>query len=135
MSLQASENRDRAKVPPALHVAGAASIASPVNASKRRARGLRTLLTLGDGRLVELERVVEEETLGGQDRRQRHDDRRRYQDGRDRQECRLSSPAGEVPARGRGVDALDDLPRPMLGYCRSGARSTNIYGQTQHLRG
>lgn len=33
------------------------------------------------------------------------------------------------------VDALDELPRPMLGYCRSGARSTNIYGQTQHLRG
>ena len=32
------------------------------------------------------------------------------------------------------VDALDELPRPMLGYCRSGARSTNIYGQTQHLR-
>lgn len=33
------------------------------------------------------------------------------------------------------VDALDELPKPMLGYCRSGARSTNIYGQTQHLRG
>ena len=33
------------------------------------------------------------------------------------------------------VDALDELPRPMLGYCRSGARSTNIYAQTQHLRG
>lgn len=33
------------------------------------------------------------------------------------------------------VDALDELPRPMLGYCRSGARSTNIYAQTQHIRG
>lgn len=33
------------------------------------------------------------------------------------------------------VDALDDLPRPMLGYCRSGARSTVIYEKSQHLRG
>lgn len=33
------------------------------------------------------------------------------------------------------VDALDDLPRPMLGYCRSGARSTAIYEKSQHLRG
>lgn len=33
------------------------------------------------------------------------------------------------------VDALDELPRPMLGYCRSGARSTNIYAQTLHIRG
>ncbi|NTJ42864.1 TIGR01244 family phosphatase [Agrobacterium larrymoorei] len=33
------------------------------------------------------------------------------------------------------VDALDDLQRPMLGYCRSGARSTAIYEKTQHLRG
>ncbi|MFB2550736.1 TIGR01244 family sulfur transferase [Ensifer soli] len=33
------------------------------------------------------------------------------------------------------IDALDTLPRPMLGYCRSGARSTNIYQQTAHLRG
>ncbi len=33
------------------------------------------------------------------------------------------------------VDALDELPRPMLGYCRSGARSTRIYEQTQHIRG
>lgn len=33
------------------------------------------------------------------------------------------------------VDALDDMPRPMLGYCRSGARSTAIYQQTMHLRG
>lgn len=33
------------------------------------------------------------------------------------------------------VDALDELPRPMLGYCRSGARSTAIYQKTQHIRG
>ncbi|WP_377289814.1 TIGR01244 family sulfur transferase [Rhizobium sp. SG2393] len=32
------------------------------------------------------------------------------------------------------VDALDTLPRPMLGFCRSGARSTAIYQQTQHIR-
>lgn len=32
------------------------------------------------------------------------------------------------------VDALDELPRPMLGYCRSGNRSTVIYQQTAHLR-
>ena len=33
------------------------------------------------------------------------------------------------------VDALDELPRPMLGYCRSGMRSTKVYEQTQHIRG
>lgn len=33
------------------------------------------------------------------------------------------------------VDALDEFDRPMLGYCRSGARSTAIYQQTLHLRG
>lgn len=33
------------------------------------------------------------------------------------------------------VDALDEMPRPMLGYCRSGARSTAIYEKSQHLRG
>ena len=32
------------------------------------------------------------------------------------------------------VDALDELPKPMLGYCRSGNRSTIIYQQTHHLR-
>ena len=32
------------------------------------------------------------------------------------------------------VDALDEMPKPMLGYCRSGNRSTIIYQQTQHLR-
>ena len=33
------------------------------------------------------------------------------------------------------VDALDELPRPMLGYCRSGMRSTKTYEQAQHIRG
>jgi len=32
------------------------------------------------------------------------------------------------------VDALDEFERPMLGYCRSGARSTAIYQQTLHIR-
>jgi uncharacterized protein (TIGR01244 family) len=32
------------------------------------------------------------------------------------------------------VDALDSMERPMLGYCRSGARSTAIYQQTAHIR-
>lgn len=32
------------------------------------------------------------------------------------------------------VDALDTMERPMLGYCRSGARSTAIYQQTAHIR-
>ncbi len=33
------------------------------------------------------------------------------------------------------MDALDDLERPMLGYCRSGARSTATYQKTLPLRG
>lgn len=33
------------------------------------------------------------------------------------------------------MDALDDFDRPMLGYCRSGARSTNTYQKTLQLRG
>lgn len=33
------------------------------------------------------------------------------------------------------VDALDEFPRPMLGYCRSGARSTAIYEKSLHIRG
>ncbi|WP_337267014.1 TIGR01244 family sulfur transferase [Oryzifoliimicrobium ureilyticus] len=33
------------------------------------------------------------------------------------------------------VDALDEFPRPMLGYCRSGARSTAVYEKTRHIRG
>ncbi|WP_099864611.1 TIGR01244 family sulfur transferase [Pararhizobium haloflavum] len=32
------------------------------------------------------------------------------------------------------VDCLDEMPRPMLGYCRSGARSTKIYEMTRHIR-
>lgn len=30
--------------------------------------------------------------------------------------------------------ALDDLPRPVLAYCRSGARCTNLYGLVQQQR-
>ncbi|MBP2549002.1 uncharacterized protein (TIGR01244 family) [Neorhizobium galegae] len=33
------------------------------------------------------------------------------------------------------VDALDEFPRPMLGYCRSGARSKAIYEKSLHIRG
>ncbi|NTF32478.1 TIGR01244 family sulfur transferase [Rhizobium skierniewicense] len=33
------------------------------------------------------------------------------------------------------VDALDEFQRPMLGFCRSGARSTAIYEKTHHIRG
>ncbi len=33
------------------------------------------------------------------------------------------------------VDAVEDFQKPMLGYCRSGARSTAIYEQSQRLRG
>lgn len=33
------------------------------------------------------------------------------------------------------VDAIEELPQPMLGYCRSGARSTAIYQHTEHMRG
>ncbi|KGF67081.1 oxidoreductase [Hoeflea sp. BAL378] len=32
------------------------------------------------------------------------------------------------------VDALEELPQPMLGYCRSGARSTAIFQHTAHMR-
>ena len=32
------------------------------------------------------------------------------------------------------VDAIEELPQPMLGYCRSGARSTAIFQHTEHLR-
>jgi uncharacterized protein (TIGR01244 family) len=32
------------------------------------------------------------------------------------------------------VDAIEELPQPMLGYCRSGARSTAIFQHTAHLR-
>ena len=33
------------------------------------------------------------------------------------------------------VDAVEDMPKPMLGYCRSGARSTAIYEQSLRFRG
>ncbi|MFM2280902.1 MAG: hypothetical protein RLZZ444_3133 [Pseudomonadota bacterium] len=32
------------------------------------------------------------------------------------------------------VDVLDELPKPMLSYCRSGNRSTIIYQQTLNKR-
>ena len=38
---------------------------------------------------------------------------------------------GELARKGR---ATISLPRPMLGYCRSGARSTAIYQATAHIR-
>lgn len=45
-------------------------------------------------------------------------------------------PMGVTPDAISGmVDALDDFDRPMLGYCRSGARSTATYQKSQHLRG
>ena len=31
--------------------------------------------------------------------------------------------------------ALDDLPKPVLAYCRSGARCTNLYGLVMQKRG
>ena len=31
--------------------------------------------------------------------------------------------------------ALDELPRPVLAYCRSGARCTNLFGLVQQKRG
>lgn len=44
-------------------------------------------------------------------------------------------PMGVTPDAVRAmVDALDTMQRPMLGYCRSGARSTAIYQQTAHIR-
>ena len=32
------------------------------------------------------------------------------------------------------VDAIEEMPQPMLGYCRSGARSTAIFQHTAHMR-
>ena len=53
-----------------------------------------------------------------------------------------NKPAEQAKARGLAPmplnitpDRLDELPRPMLGYCRSGMRSTKTYEQTQHIRG
>ena len=33
------------------------------------------------------------------------------------------------------VDAVEEMEKPMLGYCRSGARSTVVYQQSERLRG
>ena len=33
------------------------------------------------------------------------------------------------------ADALDTLPKPVLAYCRSGTRCTNLYALVQQLRG
>lgn len=47
-------------------------------------------------------------------------------------------PVGPMGVTGEAVrmmvDALDEFPRPMLGYCRSGARSTAVYQQSMHIR-
>jgi len=45
-------------------------------------------------------------------------------------------PMGVTPDAVAGmVDALDDFERPMLGYCRSGARSAATYEHAQRQRG
>lgn len=45
-------------------------------------------------------------------------------------------PMGITEEAVRGMmDALDDFDRPMLGYCRSGARSTAAYQRALPLRG
>jgi uncharacterized protein (TIGR01244 family) len=48
-------------------------------------------------------------------------------------------PVGRMGVEAEGVmamvDTLDEFPRPMLGFCRSGARSTAIYDKSQHIRG
>ena len=48
-------------------------------------------------------------------------------------------PVGRMGVDGQAVkgvvDALDEFARPMLGYCRSGARSTAIYEKSLHIRG
>lgn len=36
---------------------------------------------------------------------------------------------------GEMLDAVEEMASPMLGYCRSGARSTAIYQHTEHMRG
>jgi sulfide:quinone oxidoreductase len=43
----------------------------------------------------------------------------------------LGPTAGNVEAT---ILALEELPRPILAYCRSGARSTNLY-QMAVMRG
>ncbi|MAY63224.1 MAG: TIGR01244 family phosphatase [Rhizobiales bacterium] len=56
----------------------------------------------------------------------------------------LGMEARHIPVGGMGltpeavtqmVDALEEMEKPMLGYCRSGARSTVIYQQSERLRG
>jgi uncharacterized protein (TIGR01244 family) len=44
--------------------------------------------------------------------------------------------SGQPPAEAVAamVDALDELPKPMLGYCRSGNRSTIIYQHAAQRR-
>ncbi|NSY17779.1 TIGR01244 family sulfur transferase [Neorhizobium sp. AL 9.2.2] len=48
-------------------------------------------------------------------------------------------PVGRMGLTPEGVtemlDVLEDFPKPLLGYCRSGARSTAIYEQSSRLRG
>ena len=45
-------------------------------------------------------------------------------------------PMGVTPEAVVGmVDALEDFDRPMLGYCRSGARSTAVYDHALRQRG
>ena len=45
-------------------------------------------------------------------------------------------PMGVTPEAVVGmVDALEDFERPMLGYCRSGARSTATYEHALRQRG
>src|ERR1700712_6064711 len=43
-------------------------------------------------------------------------------------------PMGVTEEAAQGmVDALDEFPRPMLGYCPSGARSPASYQKTTHI--
>ena len=48
-------------------------------------------------------------------------------------------PVGRMGLTPEGVtemaDALEDFQKPMLGFCRSGARSTAIYEQAQRFKG
>ena len=46
------------------------------------------------------------------------------------------SGAGQTPEQIAAFAALlDELPRPLLAFCRSGARSTNLYLQAQQRAG
>ncbi|MCU0830509.1 MAG: TIGR01244 family sulfur transferase [Rhizobiaceae bacterium] len=47
----------------------------------------------------------------------------------------VSAMTGITPENLQGtIDALEELPRPILAYCRSGARSANLY-QAAVMRG